>query len=73
MKISALIQRLQELQSEAGDVEVMILDGFNGGGCPRDLNLGPSHGYITPDQAETSADCEARVGETIIIVGFGCY
>lgn len=55
------------------DREVMILDGFNGGGEPRDLNSGPSGIVITPRHAKESADCEDKVGQTVWIIGYGCY
>lgn len=53
--------------------EVMILDGFNGGGSPRTINLGPSVYSITQLDADETGDCEDRVGEEIIRLGFGCY
>ncbi|MGG6281834.1 hypothetical protein ACQ4M3_09710 [Leptolyngbya sp. AN03gr2] len=73
MKISELIKRLKNEQEHLGDLEVMIADGFNGGGCPRDLNYGPCHIKISDPDAEESADCENRVGEDILLIGFGCY
>lgn len=73
MKLTELITRLQALQQEHGNSEVMILDGWNGGGVPREINLGPTHRVVTEAHAEETADCEEIVGETVIVLGFGCY
>lgn len=70
MKASDLIARLTKLDPSA---EVMILDGHNGGGEPREINLGPSQRVITQANADDGADCEGRVGETIFTLGYGCY
>ena len=61
------------LQSKNQDMEVMILDGSNGGGTPRTLNLGPTHRFITEGNNKESSDCENRIGEPIVVIGFGCY
>lgn len=53
--------------------EIMILDGFNGGGTPRIINFGPIQEVITLSDALTADDCEGREGEQILIIGFGCY
>lgn len=55
------------------NMDVMILDGFNGGGEPRDLNLGPSPHTITEKNAKEGADCEGKVGKEVLVIGFGCY
>ena len=47
MKVGQLIKALQALNPE---MEAMILDGFNGGGTPRTINLGPSLRKITEDR-----------------------
>lgn len=73
MRISELIKRLSDAQAIHGDVHVMILDGHNGGGTPRDINLGPVSRFIRPVDAEEAADCEDRVGEHIMAIGYGCY
>lgn len=70
MTCADLIRRLQQFPADA---EVMILDGFNGGGVPRTLNHGPGLREITPEHAEDSADCEDRVGEQVVTLGYGCY
>jgi hypothetical protein len=44
MKVGELIKELGKFLPEQ---EVMILDGYNGGGVPREINLGP-HIQITP-------------------------
>lgn len=70
MKVSELIQRLS---AHNPDAEVMILDSFNGGGVPRDLNLGPITQVITAEDAAETGDCEGRIGETVLVIGYGCY
>lgn len=70
MKASELIKRLQEYEP---DMEVMILDGFNGGGSPRTINFGPSLQGITEQDANLCGDCEGRTGETVIRMGYGPY
>lgn len=70
MTIADLIRRLEKLDPT---MDVMILDGFNGGGTPRELNLGPASHIITAENAEDTADCEGREGEKVVVLGFGCY
>lgn len=55
------------------DTEVMILDGFNGGGCPRTINIGPCKRKISEENANDSADCEGKIGKDVIVIGYGCY
>lgn len=73
MKLSDLIESLQKLKIKQGDCEVMILDGNNGQGTPRDVNYGPFLTTIKAEHAEAAADCEERVGERVVLMGFGCY
>lgn len=70
MTVAQLIERLSKLDP---GLEVMILDGFNGGGCPRELNLGPMIQQIESSDVEDSVDCEERLGESIVVIGYGCY
>jgi len=70
MKKSELIKALEAIE---GDPVIMILDGFNGGGEPRDINLGPSEREITDQNAADGADCEGRQGESVVVMGYGCY
>ena len=69
-----LIDRLNEIP---GDYEVTILDGFNGGGHPRKINLGPFVFSGIPDfKGDTMADysdIDTPSGEPIIYMGYGCY
>jgi hypothetical protein len=37
---------------EGPDTELMVLDGFNGGGFQREVNLGPTSRTITEEDAE---------------------
>jgi hypothetical protein len=69
MRSHALAMKLLD----RSDVEVMILDGFNASGTPRTINYGPYYLRIEKEDAEASADCEGRVGENIVVVGYGCY
>lgn len=64
---------LRRLDKFPNDVEVMILDGFNGGGVPRTINLGPSDHIITETDADEACDCEDRVGEKVVVLGYGFY
>ena len=68
MDVRDLIERLQKFPQED---EVMILDGFNGGGLLRDINLGPVVKEIS-DKDEDS-DGEGRKGERVVAMGYGCY
>lgn len=70
MTKAQLIARLEEFSD---DTEVMILDGFNAGGEPREINLGPNWRTITKKNADMGADCEGKVGKKVIILGYGCY
>ena len=71
MKVYELIAEL--LKFPMCQVELMILDQGNGGGCPRTVNLGPTTLEITSDHELGSADCEGKVGEIVLVIGFGCY
>jgi hypothetical protein len=70
MTVADLIERLRKVRQDA---EIMILDGFNGGGEPREINLGPTTVVITRSNANAAADCEELVGQKVIILGYGCY
>lgn len=70
MTIKELIKELAKFDP---NTEVMIFDGNNGYGNPRTINLGPFEYAITESMASDTADCEDRVGEKIIVLGFGCY
>lgn len=70
MTVADLLVFLREFPLDA---EVMILDGNNGGGHYRDINLGPKLCAIRAVDAEACADCEGRVGEPVVVLGYGCY
>ena len=70
MLVKELIERLAKFPQ---DREVMILDGSNGGGHPREINLGPRAQYITRTDAECVSECEDIVGADVITIGYGCY
>jgi hypothetical protein len=73
LTISQLIQELEAARAAYGDVKVMILDGFNAVGIPRDINFGPQRRQIEQEDADAAGDCEGRVGESILVFGYGCY
>lgn len=67
-------QLRKRLETFPDDMEVMILDGFNGGGYPRTINFGPNnYRTITESDANECGDCEGRVGERIVLMGYGFY
>lgn len=70
MTVEEMINRLNELDP---DKELMILDGFNGGGYPRTINFGVVNRRISVTDAEHAGDCEERVGESVYVIGFGSY
>lgn len=71
MKVRELIEELKKFNPE---LDIMILDGFNGGGEPREINLGPTPHTITATDVETCADCEdVGEGTCVVVMGFGCY
>ncbi len=56
------------------DMEIMILDGFNGGGEPRTINSGPKKHKITQENINEGADCEDfLVGKEVLVMGYGSY
>lgn len=74
MKVSDLIQRLERLPQ---DMEVTIVDGFNGGGQPRTINFGP-HVETWDSNKHCSdrhdfSDINASEGQDIVTMGYGCY
>lgn len=62
-----LAKRLLEMP----DCEITILDGFNGGGNPRTINLGPRLTNIDEYNYDTD-DIETKRGN-IIVMGYGFY
>lgn len=73
MLASEMIARLQRLVETRGDLEVTILDGFNGGGDPRTVNLGPAVRDL--DDPHVRLDCDdinTQHGH-VIVMAFGCY
>ena len=72
MKISQLIDRLNELRFAHGDIEVALVDGFNGGGDPRTINYGPVAKDIAKDGRDDLDDIETQDG-MVVLMGYGCY
>lgn len=70
MKIQELIEELKKFNPET---EVMILDGFGGGGVPREINLGPQEHYLRMKDYLNSDDVEGFDLHTpIVVMGYGC-
>lgn len=71
--VADLIKDLQKLPPE---LEATILDGFNGGGSPRTINLGP-HVWDPKDspglERNDYSDIKTPSGEPIVVMGYGCY
>lgn len=71
MKVQELRALLFKLDQ---DREIMILDGFNGSGFPRDINLGPSEHVISHNDELECADCEEQGnGAVVYVIGYGSY
>ena len=73
MKISEFRRILDKFTENHGDLEIMILDGFNGGGNPREINMGPTIQVVTDTDAEDTADCEDIIGNSVAVIGYGFY
>jgi hypothetical protein len=69
MKVSELIEMLK---TKDPDADIMVLDRGNGCGVPRDLNFGPVQREISDAEHRDCGDCENRVGEKVIVIGY-CY
>ena len=65
MNVQQLINRLNEYPP---DMEVAILDGFNGGGDPRTINMGP-----TLRSEGDYEDIKSKPGTPILVMGYGSY
>ena len=70
LTVGDMIQKLGKFNKE---LPFMILDSYNGGGYPRETNLGPILRTITTEDSDNSADCEDLEGRPVVTVGFGCY
>ena len=71
MSVSELIQHLSKFD---GDLEVMLLDGFNAQGNKRSITFAPAGlREITLQDEEESGDCEDKIGNKVVILGFGYY
>lgn len=70
LTIAGLIAQLQKFDPTKA---VMILDGHNGGGVPRTINLKPDLHVVTEEEGNGCTDCEEIVGEEVVVFGYGCY
>ena len=64
---------LAKLLLNMPDHEVTILDGFNGGGDPRTINLGPSVRNLNETNVKYDTDDIETQNGDIIALGYGCY
>ena len=64
---------LQRLAKYDDDMEIMIMDEFNGNGAPRTINFGPVCTTVTDEDVDETSDCEGLVGQEVIVIGFGSY
>lgn len=56
------------------ETNVMVLDGFNGGGDPRFLNYGPRVVKVDQKLIGTNGDTSfLEAGEGLVVFGYGCY
>lgn len=69
MTKAELFKRLADVPD---DQELMILDGFNAGGFPREINVYHEH-TVTEKDAEECGDCEELVGTKVFVLGYGSY
>ena len=53
--------------------ELMIIDGENGNGVPRTLNLGPVAHRVTRSEVSETSDCDNLAGKDVTVIGYGCY
>lgn len=71
MTIKQLRDKLAEFPE---DMQVMLLDGNNGGGTLREINHGPVHCVVTSLDKDRSADCDGLAkGTRVVRIGYGCY
>lgn len=71
MTKNELIELLQQFD---GNPNVMILEGSNGQGIYREINLKPYRLHeITEKNVEDSGDCDWMEGEKVIVLGYGFY
>ena len=77
MKVKDLINELSVLDPE---MEVAVLDGFNGGGQPRAINYGPQvwdtetlEEMADLDDSPDYSDLSVKEGTEIVVMGYGCY
>lgn len=73
MKNKELIEFLMKQDPE---LEVAILDGFNGDGHPRSLNFKTVFDGTAKFEGDSHADysdLDTEEGKPILLLGFGCY
>lgn len=64
---------IKHLDNFSDDMEVMVLDSSNGGGVPREINLGPTPHRVSAEESMLTADCEGKEGLVVCALGWGCY
>jgi len=71
MTVKEMMARLAEMPPDA---PLRVLDGNNGAGVPREINLGPSLRRVKKVDIEESVDCEnLKPGSKFVVIGYGCY
>jgi hypothetical protein len=70
MKVKQLKEWLDTLPE---DKEIMIMDGFDGGGTPREINLLKASLFIEEDWVDHCNDCDGLLNEDVAVMGYGCY
>lgn len=66
--VGALKDKLSKFDDS---LEVMVLDGFNGGGDPRNISISSEPIEITSEYK--GHDCEGKIGDMVVILSYGNY
>ncbi len=77
MLVKDMIARLEKFDPE---LEMTVLDGFNGGGQSRTINFGPrifdpadKEHTFDGDENQNYEDVETAPGQKIVMMGYGFY
>lgn len=66
-------QLKEHLNNFDDDLEVMILDGFNAQGEKRTINFAPTNTRVITKDDDELGDCEGKLGNSVVILGYGYY
>lgn len=64
---------IAKLAKYPDDTDIMLLDGENGAGHPREISIGPYEHTINEGNENWTFDCENRTGQKVVVLGFGSY